>query len=370
MQLYKGFICHPTVCCVENKYQIMIPVKYKMLVAVRIGEKIYASHSNGIKISDTKVHRIEVPMSELDRERKYTVICRKMVCRKAYRSITGDEDIIEYSFKPLEKTKNIKIYQIADSHSHILPAVNAQKKFSKDIDLLILNGDIAGTSENFNEISVTYKIASKITEGTLPCIISRGNHDLRGKCAEKLADYMPNHNGKSYYTVKVGCIWAILIDTGEDKPDNHEEYGCTVACRQFREEETEFIKHAAENKEYMANDIKYRLVISHVPFATRFPYPFDIEEEAYREWCKILKDNIKPNLMLSGHIHKAAISEVGSEYDDYGQPCTVLIGSIVKIHKPSKDVYYAGMGLELNDNKAKVTFNTKDEIVEVNEINI
>ncbi len=370
MQLFKGFVCHPTVCCVGTNYQIMIPVKYKMLLSIKVGDKLYSNHTNGIKISDTKIQRIEVPMSELDREKKYTVICRKMLCRKAYRSITGDEDEIEYSFKPLMKTENIKIYQIADSHSHIKPAVNAQKKFSTDIDLLILNGDIAGTSENFNEISVTYKIASKITEGMLPCIISRGNHDLRGKCAEKLADYMPNKYGKSYYTTKVGCIWAILVDTGEDKPDNHEEYGHTVACHQFREEETEFIRSVAESKEFNSNDIKYRLVISHVPFATRFPSPFDIEEDTYREWCRMLKESVKPHLMLSGHTHEAVISEIGSEYDDYGQPCTVLVGSIMNNHKNGKDVYYAGMGLNLINDKVTVTFNTESEILSEEEINI
>lgn len=372
MELYKGFICHPAVCCVGNNYQIMIPVKYKMLISVQVGNKVYNNHSNGIRISSAEIQRVTVPMAELDRAKKYTVICRKMILRRAYGSITGHEVKIDYNFRPLTKTENIKIYQVADSHSHIMPAVEASKKYGDEIDLLILNGDIAGTSETVKEINVSYKIASGITEGTIPCIMSRGNHDLRGRCAETLANYMPNQNGKSYYTFRVGCIWGILVDSGEDKPDSHEEYGNTVACHQFREEETEFIKAIAQkpDSEFNAPGVKYRLVVSHVPFAFRLEPPFDIEEDIYREWCRILKNNVKPNLMLCGHMHYTAISEIGSKYDTYGQPCTVLIGSIMKKHKKDSKTYYAGMGLELNENKATVTFNTRNEILETKEIDI
>lgn len=370
MNLFKGLVCHPTVCCVEDNYQIMIPVKYKMLVSVRVGNKEYFNHSNGIRLSDTKIQRVTVPMSELDKEKKYTVICRRMILRRAYGSITGKVQETEYNFKPLTKTEGINIYHIADTHSHISPAVEAAKKYGKELDLLILNGDIAGTSETVKEISVAYRIASEITKGTIPCIISRGNHDLRGKCAPNLAEYMPSSNGKSYYTIKVGCICAILVDIGEDKRDNHPEYGNTIACHQFREEETEYISNIMEKGEFNNPKFKYKFVISHVPFSYKIQPPFDIEKDIFTKWCSLLKENLKPNLMLCGHMHYTAISEIGSKYDSYGQPCTVLIGSIMKKHKKDSKTYFAGMGLELNENKATVTFNTKNEILETKEIDI
>lgn len=58
-----------------------------------------------------------------------------------------------------------------------------------------------------------YKIASDITKGEYPCIISRDNHDLRGYAAETLTNYMLTDNGKSYYTFKLGSIWGILVGT-------------------------------------------------------------------------------------------------------------------------------------------------------------
>lgn len=356
MELFKGFICHPTVCAVGNEYQIIVPVKYNMLFSVKVGEKEYFNHSNGIKISTTKIQRVRVPMEELDREKKYTVICRKMLKRLPYRSKTAaNETRIEYSFKPVEKKENIKIYQIADAHGYIDETCSAAKNFSSDIDLLILNGDIANSSDTFDDVITCYKIASNITEGKIPCIISRGNHDLRGRYAEVLVDHMPNRNGNSYYTFKVGCVWGILVDCGEDKVDGHEEYGRTICCHQYRQEVTEYIKEIIKSKEYENSDIKYRLVLSHVPFPYRCEPPFDIEEETYTEWCRLLKENIKPDLLLAGHLHIYTVSDFGGEYDTYGQPCPVIIGSSLN-KKNGKLEEYTGVGVVLKENNTEVNF--------------
>jgi acetylornithine deacetylase/succinyl-diaminopimelate desuccinylase-like protein len=55
--------------------------------------------------------------------------------------------------------------------------------------------------------------------------------------------------------------------------------------------------------------------------------PFDIEEETYGEWCRLLKEYVKPDLMICGHVHHAYITNVGDALDAFGQPCTVVVGS-------------------------------------------
>jgi len=358
MEVYKGFICHPTVCAVGNEYQIIVPVKFNMLFSVRVGSKEYYNHSNGIKISTTKLQRVKVPMEELDREKKYTVVVRKMIKRKPYRSITAAKEIcIDYDFRPIEKTEDINIYQIADSHGFIEESTKAAFNFKKDIDLLILNGDVANASETFDEIITCYKIASNVTEGSVPCIISRGNHDLRGRYAEVLVDHMPNRNGNSYYTFRVGCIWGILVDCGEDKIDAHEEYGRTICCHEYRQDVTDYINKIIKSEEYKNDGIKYRLVLSHVPFSYRCQAPFDIESDTYTQWCRLLKENIEPDLLIAGHLHVCAVSDFGGKYDTYGQPCPVIIGSALNKNKGTeKSVEYTGVGVVLNKEKAEVTF--------------
>lgn len=41
----------PTVCVVGNTYQIMAVVEEEALLSVRVGDKTYYHHSNGIRIS-------------------------------------------------------------------------------------------------------------------------------------------------------------------------------------------------------------------------------------------------------------------------------------------------------------------------------
>lgn len=355
---------NPTVCIVGKTYQIIIISEQDALISVRVGDKVYYNHSNGIRISSAGVHKIFIPAEVLDKEGKYTVIVQNMIERLPY--FPKSEPAFEktYKFKPINKTNDINIYHLADVHGELQQAVDAAKYCGKELDLLIMNGDIASTSDTFDDIILCYKIASEVTRGEIPCIISRGNHDLRGFGAENLAKCMPGDAEKSYYTFRVGCIWGILVDTGEDKDDDHPEYGGTVCCHDFRLEQEKMIQNTIKNaeNEYEQEGVKYKVVVSHVPFTFKRREPFDIERELYSNWSKLIKDNIKPNFMICGHTHRACISKCGSEYDDLGQPCTIIVGSDVSKDENEKTVL-AGALITINDGFAKVVFNTSNEIL-------
>ncbi len=356
---------HPTVCVVGKTYQIKVVTWCDAFVSIRVGDKTYYNHSNGIKIAKAGVQSFTIPSKKLDEAKAYTVIAQPVIDRCPYYPRTGETVETEYNFKPLEKTEDINIYHLADVHGWKEQSVAAAKFFDEETDLLILNGDIVSYSNTINDMLLCYEIASDITEGTIPCIISRGNHDLRGYGAEDLAKYMPGDNGKSYYTFRIGCIWGILVDTGEDKADNSEEYGGSICCHEFRLEQEEMIKEVIENakNEYEEEDVKYRLVISHVPFTFKRKGKFDIERDIYTNWSKLLKENVKPNFMLCGHTHDFCISENGSEYDDLGQPCTIIVGSDVNSDTSDVTNVVAGAFIKLNLNSADVKFNTQKQII-------
>ena len=362
--LDKEFTCHPTVCPVGHDYHIMLPVKSPMLLWVQVGEEKYYDESNGILRSNVQIHRIIVPAEALDQAKGYTLCYRKIIDRKPYFPETEDEVQVFYQFKPLTKTEDIHIYQLADTHGRVETPAAAAGYFGEDLDLLILNGDIADHSGTVENICIAYQIASRVTGGTLPCIFSRGNHDLRGACAENLAEYTPNENGNSYYTFRVGCIWGILLDCGEDKEDHLPNYGHTICCHAFRQRETRYLKKIIANaeKEYAADDVTYRLTLSHVPFTYNLLSDdgiFNIEVELYTEWARLLKENVHPDLMLCGHLHKCAISPVGGEYDDKGQPCPVIIGSRPDFQKET----YIGTAVTLNKGQAIIAFTDQDKNV-------
>lgn len=349
---------YPTVFAIKDTYQIFMPFSCEVIVSVLVGGTEYYDDSNGILRSNTNMHKVEVPMEELDDAGEYTVIYRKMIERKPYFPTSEDPVELTVKFKPVGNKTNVNIYHISDAHNIEEPVIAAGQYFGEDLDLLVLNGDIpnhSGKIENFNTI---YKIASAITKGSRPVVFARGNHDTRGIHAEDFGNYTPTYNGKTYYTFRTGSVWGLVIDCGEDKPDTNAEYGHTICFHRFRQKETEFIRKVIANAdtEYNAPNVKHKLVISHIPFTHIQKPPFDIEQELYCEWTRLLREEINPELLLYGHMHTTEIWRKGSDKDAYGQPCHAIVGS-KPIKSENGDHHFVGSGITLGEKKTTVIFN-------------
>ncbi len=340
----------PAVFVVGNDYQIMVPVTAPSLFRVKVGDKYFYDEVNGIMRSLRNIHSVKVPRELLDAAGHYTVCERVIIDRAPYFAKSEDEVFYEFDFFPLPE-KDIRIFHIADTHDRIQPAIDAAKEFGR-VDMLVLNGDILECSELFENFNIAYEIAEGITHGNVPVLFSRGNHDLRGVHAELSIDYTPTDKGNTYYSVRVGNIWALILDCGEDKADDHPEYGYTVACDPMRERETEYIKEVIANadKEYNAEGVKHRFIICHDPFTHRCNEP-GVRKDLYAEWARMIRENIHPELMLCGHWHRAEVFEVGCELDELGQPCRIVIGG-----KMTKDGGFIGCGLTVGDEEIKIEF--------------
>ncbi len=359
------FLTRPIVYAIRDSYQIMVPVTCECVMWVRVGERNYYDDSGGILRSDTTTHRMTVPMSELDRERQYTVCFRRMPERKPYFTEPGEVEYYTSVFRPVTSSP-IRIYHIADAHNQVEKPVAAGKFFGNQLDLLILNGDIPNHSGKIEYFTSIHQIASQITGGEIPVVFSRGNHDMRGVCAEKLADHTPTDNRRTYYSFRLGRLWGLVLDCGEDKPDENPEYGHTICCEDLRRRETEYIESiiASSEKEYAAEGVENRIVIVHIPFTYTPKPPFDIEIDTYTHWAKLLREHIKPQLMICGHIHKCVISPTGGPHDNKGQPCTLVCAS-----RPVKDGPFWGGAFTLYPDRCNVKFtNSEGEISEDSDI--
>ena len=350
---------YPSVFAVNDSYQIFIPFNCEVIVSVIVGNNEYYDDSNGIMRSNTNIHKVEVPISELDTSGRYTLVYKKMIERKPYFPTSEEAKKLDFDFYPVKNNTNINIYHIADAHNIEEAVISAGSYFGNALDLLILNGDIpnhSGKIENFNTI---FKIASSITKGSIPTVFARGNHDTRGIFAENFGDYTPTDNGRTYYTFKLGSLWGLILDCGEDKPDDHPEYGGTVCFHRFRQKETDFIRRVIvnSNTEYNYPDVKHKLVICHIPFTHIQEPPFDIEQDIYREWTRLLREEIKPDLLLYGHIHITEIWRKDSDKDAYGQPCHAIVGSKPKKAKEGNDHHFTGCGITLREKNIEVVFN-------------
>lgn len=337
----------PVVFAVENEYQIMVYTTESCLFWVEVEGECYYDESNGIMRSFKEIHRATVPMDVLDKAGSYKVCVRPIIERKPYFTETEPVMTYEYPFYPVKGDK-VRAYHIADGHNHVAEPIAAAKAYG-EVDFLILNGDDIDHSGDPSKFEVIYQICDGIVGGTKPVIFSRGNHDLRGDFAESFADYTPNHLGNTYYTVRLGNLWFVLLDCGEDKPDDHPEYGFTVACHVFRKRQTEFLKKVLAKKEFEAEGIEKRLVITHNPFTYVIEHPFDIEQDIYKEWIGLLNE-MKLDALLAGHLHEVKMVQPGDDYDSHKmQKFPAIIASLLD------GDYYAGCGLEFSKDGIEVT---------------
>lgn len=355
----------PVVCPVGKNYIISVPVKKKCLMSVIVGANEYFNHSNGIKRSDVKVQTFTVPKTILDKAGKYSIRFCEVIKRLPYECIKGPEVVYDYNFRPLIKTDDIHMYYLSDCHGIRKEAVMAAEYFDNDLDILILNGDVSSSCATVNEVMLPFDIAYAVTKGELPCIITRGNHDLRGKYSEQLEYLMPTDSGRSYYSVDLGALWFLVLDCGEDKLDTHREYSGTAAFHQMRMDETAFIRSLISSGEYRSEQIRHRIVLSHVPFhfrntdECRGERPFDIEDDIYREWCGLLNDNVAPDLAIAGHYHKSEICRAEDEENYRKLHCDTIIAG--RPDAPNKNMY--GAAITICDGGVHVAFTDKNKNV-------
>lgn len=357
--------CHPSVCAVGEDYIICVPMRCAALMHVEIGDKKYYNHQNGIRISNATVQMFKVPQSELDRHKKYTIKFRRVIFRWFFFTPKLPEYSLCYDFQPIEKTENINICHIADCHGQVKNPSLSGEFFGSDLDLLILNGDINTYSAKESQLLNTYKISSNIAKGKIPVIISRGNHDLRGRKAQALADYFPMQNQRTYFTVRLGPLWFMIFDCGEDKLDSHFEYFGTVACEPWRREEDAYFREVIAARPWEAEGVGFRLLLCHVPLSLRNTGtlkiykepPFDIENELYDSWIMLSNENIHPDMFIAGHYHNDEIIRRDSEKNDRHLDCDLVIGG----YPVGKKENFVSANFTLRAEGCEVYFADKDK---------
>lgn len=303
----------PSVFRVGCDYQIIFRTKTKGLGWVEIDGARYTDEECGLLKYGT-VHKISVPGVALDEKKKYTVVFIEYKEKPPYFPKGVETVRKEYSFIPCEG-EDFTLFQFADTHGAVITPLEAYRKFvesrgGRDADVIVLNGDINDSSDTVECFDVSFALAGEAVHGTRPVLYSRGNHDTRGHAAELLPDYIPTafREGRreTFYTFRLGSLWGIVLDCGEDKYDTNEEYGGTVYFDNFRRRETAYLESVladAEN-EWNAPGVTTRIALCHVPFVEHFKFPFDVGGEYYEKWTRILSE-MNTDLLVCGHMHRA-----------------------------------------------------------------
>lgn len=166
-------------------------------------------------------------------------------------------------------------------------------------DFFVLNGDSFHYVTNQEDITEKLLKPIEFFATEKPFIMNRGNHETRGSFALNFKRYFAYPNNKYYQAFKRGPIFWIMLDSGEDKPDNHEVYAGTVDYDNYRKEQAKWLETVLQSKE--RKSAQHTVVISHIPIFHSDEWHGTLHN---RECFHPLFQKYKIDAMVSGHTHQ------------------------------------------------------------------
>ncbi|MBN2504557.1 MAG: metallophosphoesterase, partial [Bacilli bacterium] len=299
----------PTVFVVEDEYQIVWTTSIEASGQVKVGDDIYSETYAGSIDSQTKVHKVIVPMAVLDANEGYEVISTNYLYRGPYSGLAGRTVRKSFAFRPVDLTDGLQFYTLADTHEYVHAGSETGTYYGDELDFLIMDGDISSFVDTVSDITIIHKIAYNITKGERPVIYARGNHEVKGLVANELYKYVGSKNEKFYFTFNLGGVFGIVLDLGEDHPDDWWEYYDTAYFTEYRNEQTAFLASVVADAKYLDPGVVFRLGICHMPIVNVYNHDSAYDEddlyldEIKNDWTELL-NNINLDLMLSGHRHQ------------------------------------------------------------------
>ncbi len=310
--------CTPSVFVIGEEYEILCLLSAPGLFSVRVGNETYYENNTGVLPTERTVAKVRVPMAALNEAKRYEIVFRREIDRKAYFSLFEDEETLGFDFSPIPAEGEVNIYFTADIHGCFEIAERTVSYFGDALHLLIVAGDLAEvqTEEDYELVAA---FLGRVAGGRLPVLMVRGNHDTRGHLAELFPKYFPTVGYDTYYPFDLGRFAGVVLDCGEDKPDDYLHYGAghngdpvyngTNIFERFRRRETRFLKALDLPKD------RPLIAVSHIcPALTTVKKGdvFDIDREVYTEWNREL-ERLGIDVMLTGHLHRAFLIEPGDE---------------------------------------------------------
>jgi predicted phosphodiesterase len=256
------------------------------------------------------LHKVRVTGLEPGKKYRYVISSKEVLGQKGHRIHYGDVFSVNvhrkspYIIPTLNPTKeSIEFVVMNDVHAknEKIDAYLTHCFEKGKTDMVFFNGDMVNSIPSEQILFDGFlDTAVKHFASDAPFYYVRGNHETRGAGYAKYFEYFPTSTGKPYYTIKHGNTLFLVLDCGEDKPDNNIEYYETAAYDAYRVEEAEWLKKVVASEEFKS--AKHRIVLIHMPPIT-----------GQKMWhgARHLKEVIVPilnkaniSVMLCGHKHR------------------------------------------------------------------
>ena len=198
----------------------------------------------------------------------YEVVATRVVKLKAYWPDKGlDVSAGPYQFTTFDRNSpSVSFSVITDTHEDVglINRLNQAIDW-ESTDFLVHAGDAfhwIDTEEHIFRAWLRPTIAGLAHTKSL--FFVRGNHELRGPFARQLSDYVPTTEGRFYYARDAGPVHLMVLDTGEDKPDDTNVYAELNLTVPYRAEELAWFREHVETTARVS-EAPFRVILMHNP---------------------------------------------------------------------------------------------------------
>jgi len=223
------------------------------------------SETAGLKQAYNRIHKIRLQGLTAGTEYSYKVYSKEIIKFDPYNVVFGNTiESRTYTFRtPGISDKVVSFLIMNDIHDRpeTIPHLLGLNK--EPYDFVCFNGDImnhlSGESQIINHL---INPCTELFASDKPFLYVRGNHETRGLFARYLYDYLDTGE-TPYYAFSRGPAFFVVLDSGEDKTDDHKEYSGLVSFDKYREKQAVWLEQ--QLKSDAAKTAKFRIIIMHIP---------------------------------------------------------------------------------------------------------
>ena len=278
---------------------------------------------DGQVVCNNYLHKIRIDGLQPGQKYYYRVCSQEILLYQAYKKVFGNTAQSAFSefTLPATDTDSFTAVVFNDLHQHTqtFRALCQQIK-NVNYDFVVFNGDCVDDPASHDQATA---FISELTEGVcgdrIPTFFMRGNHEIRNAYSIGLRDHYDYVGDRTYGSFNWGDTRIVMLDCGEDKPDDHWVYYGLNDFTQLRNEQVDFLKKELSSKEF--KKAGKRVLIHHIPL-----YGNDGKNLCANLWTKLL-EKAPFNISLNAHTHKYAYHPKGELGNNY----PVIIGGGYKM---------------------------------------
>ena len=278
---------------------------------------------DGQVVCNNYLHKIRIDGLQPGQKYYYRVCSQEILLYQAYKKVFGNTAQSAFSefTLPATDTDSYTAVVFNDLHQHTQTFRSlCQQIKNVNYDFVVFNGDCVDDPVDHNQAT---SFISELTEGVcgdrIPTFFMRGNHEIRNAYSIGLRDHYDYVGDRTYGSFNWGDTRIVMLDCGEDKPDDHWVYYGLNDFTQLRNEQVDFLKKELSSKEF--KKAGKRVLIHHIPL-----YGNDGKNLCANLWTKLL-EKAPFNISLNAHTHKYAYHPKGELGNNY----PVIIGGGYKM---------------------------------------